>query len=366
MRIVALATLFHERGKLLGAVLAVSAVVTLVLLQSGLYAGFRRSAAQVVRKTGGDVWVHAKGTRTFDDAQPIESAPSFDASCTEHVRRVVVDFAQQKRADDVPVGVQVIGADDLPGRPMPWSTEEGSSADVHDDRVAVDRLDAEELGVGKLGDGLTVNGRKLEVRAFTRDVRPFTLTPYVFTRPEKAAEILRLAPGTVTYYVVDTKSASCTDKLVATPPSGLAATRARAFAEATERRWVEDSGIGTMLRAGCILSLFVGTLVLAQTLHALVTGHRKELATLKALGATTTELVSFVAWQAAVLATGGGLLGTAVALAVAHGLAGSGIAVVLDATTLATGLGGALLVTALASAFAARPVLALDPTEVLA
>jgi hypothetical protein len=39
------------------------------------------------------------------DAQPIEVAPTFDASCTEHVRRVVVDFAQQKRADDVPVGV---------------------------------------------------------------------------------------------------------------------------------------------------------------------------------------------------------------------------------------------------------------------
>ena len=36
MRTIALSTLFHERAKLVFAVLAVGAVVTLVLLQSGL------------------------------------------------------------------------------------------------------------------------------------------------------------------------------------------------------------------------------------------------------------------------------------------------------------------------------------------
>ncbi len=365
MRTIALATLFYERAKLAGAVLAVSAVVTLVLLQSGLYAGFRRAASQVVRRTGGAVWVHKKGSRAFDDAQSVIKAPVFDASCTKRVRRVVLDFAQVKRTDDTPVTVQIVGVDRAVDREVPWGLVEGDNATLSDKVVAVDKLDAEDLGVTKVGDTLTVNGVTLTVGAFTRGVRPFTLTPYVFLSPAGANAVLHLDPGTTTYFVVDTANEACTKKLLADTVGDLRATSTEDFARATERRWVEDSGIGIMLRVGSLLSLFVGAVVLAQTLHALVTGHRKELATLKALGATTGELLGFVAWQALMLALLGGALGLGVAIVVSKVLAASGVAVVLDAPTLVTGLGGALGVTFLASIVAAAPILRLDPTEVL-
>lgn len=366
MRTIALSTLFHERAKLVFAVLAVGAVVTLVLLQSGLYAGFRRAASQVVRHAGGDVWVHKSGTRSFDDAQPILSPPTFDPSCATHVRRVVLDFAQVKRKDDVPVGVQVVGVDAVVGRELPWTLELGRAADLTDDVVAVDRLDAEELGVAASGDVLEVNGEKVRVGAFSKGIRPFTLTPYVFLRPEGANRILHLPKGATTYFVLDTASAGCRERLVAGLPRDLRATLSEDFARATEKRWVEDSGIGIMLRVGALLSLFVGAIVLAQTLHALVASHRKELATLKALGATTGELLGFVAWQGAVLAGAGLALGVGVSFVVAEVLGATGISVVLDARTLGVGVVGAFVVTLFAGLFAARPVLSLDPTEVLA
>lgn len=366
MRTIALSTLFHERAKLVFAVLAVGAVVTLVLLQSGLYAGFRRAASQVVRRAGGDVWVHKSGTRSFDDAQPILVPPTLDPACATRVRRVVLDFAQVKRKDDVPVGVQVVGVDPVVGRELPWNLEVGHAADLTDEVVAVDRLDAEELGVAASGDVLEVNGEKVRVGAFSRGVRPFTLTPYVFLRPEGANKLLHLPKGATTYFVVDTASVACREKLVSGLPKELRATLSEDFARATEKRWVEDSGIGVMLRVGALLSLFVGAIVLAQTLHALVASHRKELATLKALGATTGELLGFVAWQGCVLAGAGLAVGLVASFATAAALGQMGIAVVLDAGTLATGVVGALVVTLLAGLFAARPVLSLDPTEVLA
>jgi len=366
MRNIALATLFFERAKLFGSVLAVAAVVTLVLLQTGLHSGFRRAASQVVRRTGGDVWVHQKGTRSFDDAQPIREGHVFDSACVTRVRRLVLDFAQQKRSDDTPVTVQVVGVDARPDREVPWELVEGQASAITDDVAAVDRLDAEELGVAHVGDTLTLNGVRVRVGAFTRGVRPFTLTPYVFLRPEGANRVLHYEPGTTTYYVLDVANEACKTKLLADTSGPLRATSAEDFARATERRWVEDSGIGAMLRVGSLLALFVGVLVLAQTLHALVSGHRKELATLKALGATTGELLAFVAWQAGALALLGGALGLGLAFGVARGLSASGIAVLLDGPTLAGGLGGALAVTFLAAMFAARPILRLDPTEVLA
>lgn len=365
MRTIALATLFHERKKLVGSVLAVAAVVTLVLLQAGLHRGFRRSASQIVRRVGGDAWVHQKGTRTFDDAQPIAPTAALDTACVTHERRVVVDFAQAKRKDDVPVSVEVVGIEPRAGHEVPWDVVEGDPSRISDTVVAVDRLDAEELGVSAIGDALVVNGVSLTVGAFTRGVRPFTLTPYVFVRPEGANRILRLPPGTSTYRVVDVARAGCLDRAVAAVSADLRATASADFARATERRWVEDSGIGLMLLVGAALSLFVGALVLAQTLHALVTDHKKELATLAALGSTPRELSAFVAWQAAVLALLGGGLGAAVAFGLAHALVSSGVAVVLDGAALALGLGGALVVVTLASFFAARPIFALDPTEVL-
>jgi len=367
MRSIALATLFFEKAKLFGSVLAVAAVVALVLLQTGLHTGFRRAASQVVNHAGGDVWVHMKGTRSFDDAQPIAPGHAFDTPCVKHVRRMVLDYAQHKRKDDRPVTVQVVGIDPMPvmpGREVPWALEKGSRA-IADNAVVVDRLDAEELGVKATGDTLSLNGTEVRVGAFSHGVRPFTLTPYVFMQPEEANRVLHYETGTTTYFVLDATSEDCKKTLIASTFGDLRATATADFARATERRWVEDSGIGMLLRVGSLLSLFVGVLVLAQTLHALVTSHRKELATLKALGATTGQLLMFVGWQAGALSAAGGGLGLCTTFAVAKGLSASGVAVVFDAKTLATGLAGAILVTLLAALFAARPILRLDPTEVL-
>jgi putative ABC transport system permease protein len=133
----------------------------------------------------------------------------------------------------------------------------------------------------------------------------------------------------------------------------------------TRRFWVESSGVGAVLELGALLSLVVGMVVIAQTLSAITRSHLRELGTLKALGATSAELIRFVAWQAALLAVVGGLLALGLAYLLRSWLLRMGLEIVLSAEVVAIGLTAIVAMCALASVGSMRTVLALDPAEVL-
>lgn len=50
-----------------------------------------------------------------------------------------------------------------------------------EDNVFVDELYKEKLGVTKLGEVFEIRGRRARVAGFTRGIRAFTTSPYVFT-----------------------------------------------------------------------------------------------------------------------------------------------------------------------------------------
>src|SRR6185369_11588578 len=87
------------------------------------------------------------------------------------------------------------------------------------------------------------------------------------------------------------------------------------FRRITESYWVYGTGAGAALLFSAVFSLVVGAVVVGQTLFSITKEHLKELATLKALGASRAELSAFVAWQASVLAVLGGSAGAAMAWA---------------------------------------------------
>jgi hypothetical protein len=52
-----------------------------------------------------------------------------------------------------------------------------------------------------------------------------------------------------------------------------------------------------------VFSLAVGAVIVAQTLYSIVKDHMRELATLRAMGGTRRELLSFIGWQSSTLAS---------------------------------------------------------------
>jgi ABC-type antimicrobial peptide transport system permease subunit len=91
----------------------------------------------------------------------------------------------------------------------------------------------------------------------------------------------------------------------------------------------------------------------------------RELATLRAMGGTRWELLSFIGWQSSTLAAGGGGVGTLLAFMLRTMLSRGGIEVALTGDVLALGAGAIAVMCALATLPSTICVLRVGPSEVL-
>jgi putative ABC transport system permease protein len=192
------------------------------------------------------------------------------------------------------------------------------------------------------------------------------LYPYMFAEIETARQLAGMAEGQAQYWVADLDSRACAASVIAgvRRHADLDAHAAREFANMTERYWVFGSGAGGALLFCAIFSLLVGAVIVAQTLYSITKEHEKELATLKAMGATPRELVTFVAWQAAFLALVGGVIGLTLTAALSDLLSRQGIEIALSAPVLAIGAFAVLSMCTLASVPSVRRVLEVEAAEV--
>lgn len=377
MHRIAIRTLLHARGKLLGAIVGVAAAGTLILAQIGLYFGFLAGSSALVTRTGGHVWVAARGNEVFDNGETLSAGTEARVSahpCVARARGVVVDYAMLRKPSGGLTTVQVIGmemgGEGGSGRIMPWSMARGLPADLRaPGRVAVESLDLEKLAVGgeAMGAPLDIGGDRVFIGALTRGIRPFTLTPYVFAELPLARRLTGLGAGQVTYWVLDLKDGGCAAAVVQSfaGDTELEAFETGTFARRTEEFWIGSSGIGMILSFGALLALVVGMILIGQTLSTITRGHLRELGLLEAAGASGGEIAAFVGWQAAVLAVGGGVLGAGAALVLQRVLAGYGMSLVLSPGVLGIGGGAVVVMCALASVGSIRMVLSMDPVEVL-
>jgi putative ABC transport system permease protein len=372
MRRIALRSLVFDRGKFVGAAAGVAFAAALLLLQVGIYVGFLATSALLVDRMGGDLWVMARGTEVIDNGEPLSAgcrARIASIACVRGVRGLVFSFGGVRKGNGVLDAIQLVGVE-AGSTLLPWDLAEGLPADIHAPmRVSVDAIDLGKLRLpaDPRGMQLQLAGRSVEIAAVTRGIRSFTLTPYVFADITTARRVLRLAEGQAHYWVVDLEDSSCA-------PSVTAAIEARdpdlqvlpteTFRRKTEDYWVASSGAGVALGFSALLGLVVGVVIVGQTLYSLTREHERELATLKAVGATRTELAAFVAWQAALLALVGSVIGLLLAIAGQRLLAGAGLMVVLSPRVLLLAAAAVVSMCAIASIGSVRRILRLDPAEV--
>jgi putative ABC transport system permease protein len=289
--------------------------------------------------------------------------------CVEHVRPVLFAWAPLRRASGAVGAVQVVGVEPGARFAVPWSAYRGLPQDLHSpDRVSVDRFDLRslELHEDPVGAPVEIQGRVAHVALVTNGIRAFTLQPYVFASLDTARRLLEVPEGRANFFVLDLRKPDCLDGLVKAMNryDDLEALAADDFRRKTEAYWIQGSGIGGLLTFGALLGLLVGSLVIGQNLYSTTRDYRRELTTLKAMGASLRELAAFVAWQAALLAGGGSLLGSLMAFGLAH-LAGTiGLKVILSPWVMASGNGVIVIMCGVSALSSLRSVLTLDPYEV--
>ncbi len=257
-----------------------------------------------------------------------------------------------------------------PDQPLggPWNVVEGRVADLKlDDNVFVDELYKVKLGVTGIGDVFEIRGRRARVAGFTRGIRSFTTSPYVFTSFKNAQNYVTLPEDQTIFILITAENSVRLDelsrRLVARVKDVDVVTTSR-FSTMTRFYWMFTTGAGVAVLLAALLGLVVGVVVVAQTIYATTMDHIREYGTLKAMGATNGYLYRVIMQQAVISAVAGYSLAMVVSWFVVRGSEKGGAAILLPWPVALGMLGLTLVMCTGAALVSINKVTRLDPAMV--
>ena len=319
------------------------------------------------------MWVVFHGVGYFDTGRNFSERKFYQVLSTPGVQRAekyMQAFGRWKRPDGRVENVQMIGFHPGSGLGEPWDVVQGSTADLlQEDSVIVDELYREKLGVQKIGDRVEIGDHRARVVGFTRGIRSFTTSPFVYakfknsldyTNPESREDstayiLVKAAPGVSPKELQARLRERLTDVDVYTT---------REFSVKTQFYWMFTTGAGLAVLTAALMGLVVGGAVVAQTIYAATMDHIREYGTLKAMGATNQYLYRVLIEQAVWSA----VLGYGMAIIVAHFLVKAsekGGALILMPWPMALGMLALAVVMCIAAALVSiNKVTRIDPAMV--
>ena len=323
MALLARRNLFHDRIRFAVTLTGIVFALVLIIIQFGLFLGFTTTTSNNIDHSGADIWIVFHGVGYFDTGRMFSERKFYEVLSVPGVRQAekyIQNFAYWKKPDGGVENVQVIGFHRGSGLGEPWNLVEGSVLNVKlEDGVIVDELYKEKLGVSKIGDRVEIGDHRARVVGFTRGIRSFTTSPFVYTsfknalnytRPEAREDqlayiLVTVAPGVRSREVLESLHARLTDVDIYTREE---------FSRRTRFYWMFTTGAGLAVLTAALMGLVVGVAVVAQTIYAATMDHIREYGTLKAMGASNGYLYRVLIEQAAWSA----VLGYAFAMFAAH------------------------------------------------
>lgn len=363
--------LIHDRVRLAVTLTGIVFSLLLVLVQGGLLLGFLETSGNIVERSGADLWITGAGIAHVNAGAAIPEHRRYQALSVAGVARAdrfILQFNPWKLPSGSQENVQVAGFD-LEGRMgSPWNLTAGSVDDLRAaDTVIVDELYKEKLGVHRVGETFELNGRRARIAGFTRGIRSFTTSPYIFTSLSNAAKYTRVREDQTVFLLVR-----------ATPGADIAALKMRLqtavkgvdvyttpeMLAKTRYYWIVKTGAGVTTLIGTFLGLMVGMVVVAQTIYAATVDHIREFGTLKAMGAGNRYVYRVITEQALISAGAGYSVALTLGWFVARRSEAGNAAILLPGGMAAATFGMAVLMCAGAAMVSIRKATRIDPALV--
>ncbi|MFC8390433.1 MULTISPECIES: ABC transporter permease [unclassified Streptomyces] len=345
------------RFALMGTVIVL--ITLLVGLLSGLTAGLGRQNTSAItglpadkiafQAPGGgqdpsysDSTVTEAQWRQWSEAPGVESAEPLGITTTKAT------------AGDRSTGVSAFGIE-------PGSRLTPDSDKISDSAVVLSTAAADDLGV-KAGGSLTLAGERLKVAAIEGDAS-FSHVPVVWTSLDvwrKAAPPVSGGDGpTATVIALNTTSEA---DVAATDHQAGTRTVPTGDSLSAIGSYTSENGSLQLMRGFlfAISALVIGAFFTVWTVQ-----RSGDVAVLKALGASTADLLKDALGQAVVLLAGGTLLGTGIAAALGALVAGSAVPFLLTPATVLLPAAVMILLGALGAALSIRRITSVDPLTAL-
>ena len=306
---IAFKTLVSDRGKLLAGLIGVVFSIVLVNIQGGLFSGLMSKATLLIDRGNADIWVGNLGMHNVDFAH------DFPKRWVDRVRSIPgvveaepvrIGFSEMMLPNGEYESIVVVGVEQNSRLGRAWEIVEGPQNALDEPHaVIVDQCDDDRLAAPKIGELREIGGRRARIAGKSRGILSFLVAPYVFTTGDRAAEFTGNDPDTCSYLLVRTTPKAdpigICQRIESRIPD-VSALTAEQYAERSADFWNTRTGIGMSFGASTVLGLFVGLVMVGQTLYAMVLDRTNEFATLKAIGATEREIITLLVTQSAVVA----------------------------------------------------------------
>jgi putative ABC transport system permease protein len=329
-------TLFHDKVRFAVTLTGIIFAIILIVVQLGLFIGFSLTTSGVIDHSGADIWVASKGVPFLEVAVPFPERKMYQLLSlpgVEKAEKLIIQLGSWKRTDGVEQGIVLVGFDTASNFGGPWDVTAGRARDLSvRDAVFIDELYCSKLGVSGLGNRIEVNGVRARVSGFTRRIRSFTTSPYVFTSFKNAQRYARLSNDQTMYVLVKARPGVDLQELkraIAGRVSGVDVYTTAEFSRRTQIYWMFTTGAGFGILIAALMGLIVGVVVVSQTIYATTMDHIKEFGTLKAIGASSRYIHGVLIRQAVWSALIGYAFGIAGSYAVVWVARDSGVALLL-------------------------------------
>jgi len=336
--------LFHDKVRLTVTLTGIVFSVVLIVVQLGLFLGFTTATSNLIDHSGADLWITSK------NVPYVEQGVAFSERKLNQVRAVpgvadaqklITRWTQWKRHDGGQDSVQIVGINVDDTMERPWNLVQGRVEDLKSpDSVILDELYKQKLGVNAVGEVFEIGGHRARVVGFTRGIRSFTTSPYVFTTFKNAQNYTNLREDQTMFVLVKVAPGASLEQVrrdLLNNVKDVEVFKTSEFSRMTTFYWMFTTGAGVAVLIAAVLGLVVGFVVVAQTIYATTVDHIREFGTLKAMGAPNSYVYKVIMKQAAIAAVLGYVLGMIVSVFVVHGSQKGGAAILMP-TSMAVGM----------------------------
>jgi len=328
--------LFHDKVRLTVTLTGIVFSVVLIVVQLGLFLGFTTATSNLIDHSNADLWITSK------NVPYVEQGVAFSERKLNQVRavpgvadaqKIIAHWTQWKRHDGGQESVQIVGINVDDPIERPWNLVEGRVEDLKSpDAVILDELYKQKLGVSHIGEVFEIGGYRARVVGFTRGIRSFTTSPYVFTTFKNAQDYTNLREDQTMFILVRVALGADVQQVrrdLLDHVKDVDVLTTAQFSRMTTFYWMFTTGAGVAVLIAAVLGLVVGFVVVAQTIYATTMDHIREFGTLKAMGAPNSYVYKVIMKQAAISAVIGYALGMVVSVFVVHGSEKGGAAILM-------------------------------------
>jgi putative ABC transport system permease protein len=328
--------LFYDKVRLTVTLTGIVFSVVLIVVELGLFVGFTVTTSSIIDRSNADLWIVSHGTPYIEQGAAFSERKLYQVLATPGVAsadKYIVRFSNWKAPDGSERGIQIVGFNPHSQMGGPWNVIAGDVDDLQKpDAVMVDEIYKQKLGAHHIGQTFEINGRRARVVGFTRGIRAFTTTPYVFTSFKNAQDYAQIGENKTLFILVRALSGANVKELQRTLSTRLLdvdVLTSSQFSRMTRIYWMFTTGAGIAVLIAALLGLVVGVVVVAQTIYATTMDHIREFGTLKAMGAGSGYIYRVIIMQAAISATVGYALAMIVSAFIVHASQSGGAAILL-------------------------------------